>query len=109
MAEGSGGVAAHAQGFQERGLSDPVHSWISTDASQAITPEQLEQGLGQEQLQQLAAPSGLALEAVLPMLSQLLPTVIAKLTPQGAVLTGGWLAQALNLFGSHDEETPHKA
>jgi uncharacterized protein YidB (DUF937 family) len=39
------------------------------------------------------------------MLSQLLPNVIDKLTPQGSVPTSGLLGQALNLFRSDEEDT----
>jgi len=96
------------QNFQERGLGDIVHSWISTGEHLPITPEQLEQGLGTDQVQQLAEQSGLPQRSVLPMLSQLLPHVIDRLTPQGSVPTGGFLEQARNLFRSDDEDAPPK-
>jgi uncharacterized protein YidB (DUF937 family) len=105
MVGGEGGLGRFVQNFQERGLSDVVNSWVSTGENLPITSEQLEQGLGKDQVQQLAERSGVALQSVLPMLSQLLPNVIDKLTPQGSVPTGGLLEQALNLFRSDEEET----
>jgi uncharacterized protein YidB (DUF937 family) len=46
-------------------------------------PEQLQGALGRETLQQLSGASGMTLQAALPLLAQLLPVVIDKLTPQG--------------------------
>ena len=108
MVGGGGGLTNLVKNFQERGLGDVVHSWISTGENLPITPEQLEQGLGTDQVQQLAEQSGLPQQSVLPMLAQLLPNMIDKLTPQGSVPTGGFLDQALNLFRSDDEDAPPK-
>ena len=108
MVGGGGGLTNLVKNFQERGLGDVVHSWISTGENLPITPEQLEQGLGTDQVQQLAEQSGLPQQSVLPMLAQLLPNMIDKLTPQGSVPTGGFLEQTLNLFRSDDEDAPPK-
>ena len=80
---GGGSFTNLVKNFQEHGLGDVVNSWISTGENLPITPEQLEQGLGTDRVQQLAEQSGLPQWSVLPMLAQLLPNVIDKLTPQG--------------------------
>ena len=108
MVGGGGGLTNLVKNFQERGLGDVVHSWISTGENLPITPEQLEQGMGPDQVQQLAEQSGLPQQSVLPMLAQLLPNMIDKLTPQGSVPTGGFLEQTFNLFRSDDEDAPPK-
>ena len=104
MVGGGGSFTNLVKNFQEHGLGDVVNSWISTGENLPITPEQLEQGLGTDRVQQLAEQSGLPQWSVLPMLSQLLPNVIDKLTPQGSVPTSGFLEQARNLFRSDDAD-----
>ena len=68
MVGGGGGLTNLVKNFQERGLGDVVHSWISTGENLPITPEQLEQGWGPDQVHQLAEQSGLPQRSVLPML-----------------------------------------
>jgi uncharacterized protein YidB (DUF937 family) len=45
---------------------------------------------------------------LLAALTQILPNVLDKLTPQGSIPTGGLLEQALSLFRSDDESAPQK-
>jgi uncharacterized protein YidB (DUF937 family) len=80
-----GGLSDIIRGFQDRGMGDVVSSWIGTGENQAVTPDQVQQGLGRERVQQAAQRSGLSMEAVLPMLAAALPMVIDALTPKGEV------------------------
>jgi uncharacterized protein YidB (DUF937 family) len=80
-----GGLSDIIRGFQDRGLGDAVSSWIGTGENQAVTPDQVQQGLGRERVQEVAQRSGLSMEAVLPMLAAALPMVIDALTPKGQV------------------------
>ncbi len=80
---GPDGLAGLAKNFQSQGLGDIFSSWVSTGENQPIRPEQLQSALGQETLQQLSSGTGMSLQAALPLLAQLLPAVIDKLTPQG--------------------------
>ena len=80
---GSDGLAGLAKNFQSQGLGDIFSSWVSTGENKPIAPEQLQTALGQDKLQQLSGGAGMALQAALPLLAQLLPAVIDKLTPQG--------------------------
>jgi len=56
---------------------------VSTGENKPIQPEQLRNALGTDTLQQLTGGTGISLQAALPLLAQLLPVVIDKLTPQG--------------------------
>jgi uncharacterized protein YidB (DUF937 family) len=80
---GTDGLAGLAKNFQSQGLGDIFSSWVSTGENKPIQPDQLQNALGPEKLQQLTGGAGMALQAALPLLAQLLPAVIDKLTPQG--------------------------
>ena len=87
--QGSGGLGALLQQFQQAGLGDQLQSWIGTGQNMPISPDQLSQAFGQNSLQQMAAQSGLGVDQVSGGLSQMLPQLIDSLTPQGQVPAGG--------------------
>lgn len=83
---GSGnGLNDLLQNFQKNGLGDVISSWVGTGSNQAISPQQIRQGLGQETLQRMAAQSGTSVENASASLASLLPQIIDKLTPGGEV------------------------
>jgi uncharacterized protein YidB (DUF937 family) len=98
LASGSvvGGLRGMVNSFQQNGLGDIVSSWISTGPNQAISTEQLKQGLGENQLRQLATEAGVSTEEASSQLTQLLPKLIDFLTPDGTVPDESKLAEALN-------------
>jgi uncharacterized protein YidB (DUF937 family) len=65
-------------------LSRPV-KWVGTGDNRPIAPDQLERGLGQERVREMAGRSGLSLESLLPLLVAALPAIIDALTPRGQV------------------------
>jgi uncharacterized protein YidB (DUF937 family) len=90
-----GGLANIVQGFQKSGLGDQVASWVSTGKNLPISGDQLVQGLGAGRVKQLAQSAGLPEKAAASVLAGLLPTVIDRLTPAGAVPEDGDLNQLL--------------
>lgn len=54
-----GGLAGLVQTFQKNGLADIVNSWVGTGANLPISPQQIQQGLGNDLLKQLAAKAGI--------------------------------------------------
>ena len=93
--EPGGGLTNIVQGFHQTGLSDVVSSWVSTGRNLPISAEQLQQGFGAARVQQLAQLSGLTEGATAGALAGLLPTVIDRLTPSGAMPQAGQLQQLL--------------
>lgn len=85
-----GGLQGLIQQFQRAGLDGQVNSWISTGQNLPISPEQLSQVLGSGQLQQLAQQVGMDPSALSSGLSQVLPQMIDKLTPQGQAPSSGF-------------------
>lgn len=80
---GTDGLSSLAKNFQSQGLGDVFSSWVSTGENKPIQPHQLQNALGANTLQQLTGGSGMSLQSALPLLAQLLPVVIDKLTPKG--------------------------
>src|SRR5689334_15225812 len=76
-----GGLTGLVQAFQKNGLGEIVNSWVSTGKNLPVTPNQIEQGLGSDLLNQLAGKVGLSSGAVTAQLAGILPDLVDKLTP----------------------------
>jgi uncharacterized protein YidB (DUF937 family) len=76
-------LTAILQQLESKGLGQAVQSWIGTGANQVISGEQLEKALGSEQIQQLAAHVGVSPEVLRSHLSEILPKIVDRLTPDG--------------------------
>jgi len=91
-----GGLAGLVQAFQKNGLGEVVNSWVSTGQNMPASPQQIEQGLGSDLLKQLAGKAGLSPQDASAQLSDLLPNLVDKLTPNGKIEAGP-LEQLLKL------------
>ncbi|HMS83118.1 MAG TPA: YidB family protein [Nitrospira sp.] len=91
-----GGLAGLVQAFQRNGLGEIVNSWVSTGQNLPASPQQIEQGLGGDLLRQLAGKAGLSPQDASAQLSNLLPNLVDKLTPNGKIEAGP-LEQLLKL------------
>ena len=83
------GLAGLVQQFEQNGMGDLINSWVSTGQNKEISPEQMEQALGSQQIQQFAQQSGMNASQAAGSLAQLLPQIIDKLTPNGQVPAHG--------------------
>ena len=81
----AGGLNGLMGQFQKAGLGDAFFSWVSTEKNQPITADQMQNAVGADTIQQLASKVGMNANTVLPLLSQFLPQIIDKLTPQGQI------------------------
>jgi uncharacterized protein YidB (DUF937 family) len=84
-----GGLQGLLGQFQEQGLGDHVASWIGSGENQPLSAEHIQAALGSDQLQQLAAQTGLSHGEAASGLADLLPQVIDKLSPGGSLPEGG--------------------
>jgi uncharacterized protein YidB (DUF937 family) len=98
MMGGSGGLAALLQKFRNAGCGSAVDSWVGTGANQPISPEHVERALGGDAIQSIAAKLGLNPQQASTGLAALLPHMVDKLTPNGAVPEPSMLQQALSAF-----------
>ena len=84
-----GGISGLAEAFTANGLGHIASSWIGTGANLPVSADQVQQVLGNEQVQALAQKAGIAPEAASSQLADLLPGIIDKLTPNGQVPQAG--------------------
>ena len=80
-----GGISGMVQAFHTNGLGGVINSWISTGQNQPVSSAQIEQVLGCAPVQALAQKLGIDPNQASSILSQMLPTVIDKLSPNGTV------------------------
>ena len=88
-----GGLSGLLQQFHDKGLGGLVSSWVSTGQNLPISADQIQHVLGSEQVKELAARAGISPDSVSSHLSQLLPVLVDKLTPNGQVPQGGSLLE----------------
>jgi uncharacterized protein YidB (DUF937 family) len=79
----SGGLGDLLKQFQQNGLGDQADSWVSNGPNKQVSPGDLANALGADQIESLASQSGLSRDDLLQGLSQFLPDVVNKLTPDG--------------------------
>ncbi len=80
-----GGLQGLVQSFHDKGLGGVASSWVSTGANVPVTPDQIHQVLGSEQVAALAAKAGISPDIAGSAIAQLLPGIVDKLTPNGQV------------------------
>lgn len=99
--QGGAGLAGLVEQLSRGGLADVVASWVGTGQNLPVSADALGRALGGDALGQLAQQSGLNGNDLLGPLSQMLPQVVDKLTPQGRVPQGelGGLGDLGGLLG----------
>jgi len=89
--EGAGGLLAGLGGLvdklQKGGLGNLINSWVGPGQNQPVSPNQLGPALGPDIIKTLAQRSGLSEEELTRQLSQVLPGLVDKLTPNGRLPT----------------------
>ncbi len=95
---GHGGLGGLAAKFQQAGLGDAMNSWVGTGANQPVNADQVTNALGQGTISDLASKLGMSHGDAAGQLSQILPGLIDKLTPNGQAPAGG-LGNAGDLMG----------
>ena len=94
----SGGLDGLVKQFTSKGLGDIINSWIGTGKNLPITPQQVQQVLGNKSVADIAKKAGITSDDAASQLSKLLPQVVDKLTPSGKVPTGDIMAQGMDLL-----------
>ena len=83
MIADQGGVSALVSKFQQGGLGSVAQSWVGTGPNAPISGDELHSVLGGDLVRQLAAKTGMSPQDLMQKLSQVLPTVVDKMTPDG--------------------------
>ncbi len=89
------------QSFKDKGLGNIMSSWICTGQNLAIGGDQLKTALGADLIGKLASKVGLSQDVATSKLTEILPGLIDKLTPEGKIPESGLLQQGLNFLRSN--------
>lgn len=94
----TGGIEGLVKQFTSKGLGDIINSWVGTGKNLPITPQQVQQGLGNKAIADLAKKVGITSDEASSQLAKLLPQVVDKLTPGGNLPKGDLMAQGMDLL-----------
>ena len=79
----NGGMQGLMSKFSQGGLGEVFSSWVGTGENKSISPEQISNLLGSEQLKSIASSLGLDPSQASGFLADYLPKIVDKLTPTG--------------------------
>jgi uncharacterized protein YidB (DUF937 family) len=81
----NGGLQGLMGKFMQNGQGDAFSSWVGMGENHEISPDQIHQAIGSDQVQALASKMGIDPQEAAHFLSEYLPKVVDKLTPNGQV------------------------
>ncbi len=84
-----GGIGGILSQFESAGLGHIAQSWIGNGPNQSVSPQQLQNVFGQDQVQGMASQAGMEPGDFLSQLSQHLPNAVHGMTPNGQVPDDG--------------------
>ncbi len=86
-----GGLSGLMSSFEQGGLGHIAQSWVGNGPNHAVSPQQLQGVLGQDQVQSMAGQAGMEPNDFLSQLSQHLPNAVHGMTPNGQLPDEGQL------------------
>ena len=85
---GGNGMASMLETLAASGLGAQVTSWMSNQSNLPVSPQQIQDALGSQQVQDLAAKSGLPIGDFLKHLAEHLPTAASQAAGAPTTTTG---------------------
>jgi outer membrane protein OmpA-like peptidoglycan-associated protein len=82
-----GGLTSFLDRFRKAGLGESVSSWLSNATPRAISGSTLESAVGHDWIDKIASRAGLSYSAAASALAFMIPNVVQRLAPGGAVPT----------------------
>lgn len=95
---GLGGLAGLLGQLGQHGYGQQVQSWVGTGENEPLPPEALSQVFDQQQLSEIASEAGVSEDEARLGLSELLPEVVDRFTPQGQLLGEDELNNSIDDF-----------
>jgi len=93
-----GGLGELLNSFKSAGQSETADSWITPGVpTKGLTPAEVEQAIGSDNLDELATRTGLSRQDLLQRLATSIPETVDKLTPEGRMPSDD---QARQFFGA---------
>lgn len=95
-------IGGIAEKLKSGGLGDQVSSWLGDGDNQPVSADQLTSALGDDKMGEMASKLGVEKGAAAETLSQLMPSMMDKMSEGGSLLesvtSGNPLDMAKNLF-----------
>lgn len=84
----AGGLGDLMESFKQSGQGEVADSWVNPSVpTKGLSPQQVEQAIGAENLDELTRRTGLSREDLLSRLATAIPETVDKLTPDGKLPT----------------------
>src|SRR5262245_62154979 len=83
----NGGLRNLLGDMEENGQGDAARSWVSNGPNKSLSPRDLAQAIGADDIDAVSQQTGMPREDMLAMLSQHLPDLVNQLTPNGRLPT----------------------
>jgi uncharacterized protein YidB (DUF937 family) len=94
----AGGLGGLLEQLQRTGFREQADSWVSRGANKPISPDAMSQIFGKDGLETIARQAGISPDDASHGLSELLPEVVDRVTPDGAVPDPDALANSVADF-----------
>jgi uncharacterized protein YidB (DUF937 family) len=85
LVNNSGGLSGLVDKFNQSGLGDIAASWIGKGENKPVSAAQLVEALGEDKVAELAEQAGIPADKGAEVLSQVLPSIVDKMTPEGEI------------------------
>src|ERR1700760_4779595 len=80
MQEHPGGMDGILNQLKQNGLEEQVQSWVSPGQNQSVTPAQVQQGFGQQAIENIAQRAGISPAVASGIISVVLPLVVSHMS-----------------------------
>ena len=90
-----GGLGGLVNKLKQGGLGDVVNSWVGSGQNQPVSPSQLGSALGPNVLKTVSQMTGISEDDLTKQLSQVLPGLVDKLTPNGKMPTAAEVSKMI--------------
>ena len=84
----NGGLAGVLDKFKQGGLAEQAASWVGKGENLPVSADQISSVLGSSAIAEMAAKFGIDPATLSAQIAEHLPTVVDKMTPNGAVEAG---------------------
>ena len=104
MQEHPGGLDGLLNTLKQNGLGEQVQSWVGPGTNQAVSPEQVQQGMGTSLLNGIAERAGISPAMASTVMAVVLPLVVSHLSGNSGqtqtAQSGGLAGLAASIFGN---------
>ena len=93
-----GGLGGLLEQLQRSGFREQADSWVSRGANKPISPDAMSEIFGKDGLEEISRKAGISPDEASHGLSELLPEVVDRMTPDGEVPDPDALANSVDDF-----------